>query len=66
MGESGFKYLGSRVDIGPGVEVTPEKLAKGLVTLDPIKKYRPVVAEPCVICCPYGNVDADGSGRKSK
>jgi len=64
-GESGFKYLGSKVDIDPGSDVTPEKLSRGLASLDPIKKYRPVVAEPCVILCPHGNADADGAGRKA-
>ncbi|UCC98834.1 MAG: hypothetical protein JSW66_02860 [Phycisphaerales bacterium] len=58
LGESGFKYLGSTVDSDPGTEVTVDKLSEGLRQLDPIKKYRPVIAEPCVIRCPYGNEDA--------
>lgn len=57
LGESGFKYLGSTVDMDPGTEVTVDKLSEGLKQLDPIKKYRPVIAEPCVIRCPYGNGD---------
>ena len=59
LGESGFKYLGSTVDIDPEAKVTAEKLADALQHLDPIKKYRPVVAEPCAINCPYGNVDTN-------
>ncbi len=57
-GGSGFKYLGSTVDINPGTDVTAKNLSNVLKYLDPIKKYRPVVAEPCVINCSYGNVDA--------
>ncbi|NLN18495.1 MAG: hypothetical protein GX162_04350 [Firmicutes bacterium] len=52
-GDSGFKYLGSQLDIVPGEEVTAEDLADALRQHDPIIKYRPVVAEPCVIMCPY-------------
>jgi epoxyqueuosine reductase QueG len=51
-GNSGFKYLGSPVDLPVPQVVTPEALAAGLRQHDPIKKYRPVVAEPCVINCP--------------
>ncbi|MEI6168936.1 MAG: hypothetical protein WCS52_17275 [bacterium] len=51
-GESGFKYLGSKVDLVAPDPITPEALAAGLRQHDPIKKYRPVVAEPCVINCP--------------
>jgi epoxyqueuosine reductase QueG len=56
-GDSGFKYVGSEVDIVPGAEVTAESLADALRQHDPITKYRPVVAEPCVITCPYANAD---------
>ena len=52
MGESGFKYLGSPVDVPSPIEPTPSALADALRLHDPIKKYRPVVAEPCVINCP--------------
>ncbi len=52
MGESGFKYLGSRLDIPPSSVITKSDLAAALRRHDPIKKYRPVVAEPCVINCP--------------
>ncbi|MGI6544809.1 MAG: hypothetical protein ACOX44_17505 [Limnochordia bacterium] len=54
-GESGYKYLGSQLDIRPEGSVEPEQLNAGLTQLHPISKYRPVVAEPCVINCPYGN-----------
>jgi len=54
-GKSGFQYLGSNVDIDPEKEVSTEKLANGLRTLDPIKRIRPVVAEPCIIECPLAN-----------
>ncbi len=52
MGDSGYKFLGSPVDIAPPATITPEALGDALKHLDPIKKYRPVVAEPCVINCP--------------
>ncbi len=52
MGDGGFKYLGSRVDIAPPPAITPDALAGALRQIDPIKKYRPVAAEPCVLNCP--------------
>ncbi len=55
MGESGFKYVGSLVNENPGDSVTPDKLADALKKHDPIKKFRPVVAEPCVLACPYAD-----------
>ena len=51
-GNCGFRYLGSPVDIPAPTEITAAALADGLRQHDPIKKYRPVVAEPCVINCP--------------
>jgi len=57
MGESGYKYLGSPVDIAPPEPMTPDVLADALRQHDPIKKYRPVVAEPCVIQCPLATVN---------
>lgn len=62
-GESGYKYLGSNVDIAPPEEITAPALAEALRAHDPIKKYRPAVAEPCVIHCPLAwDGAADGSG----
>jgi ferredoxin len=52
-GASGFAFAGSEVDVDPGPEVTAEKLAGALKQIDPVKKLRPVVAEPCVLRCPY-------------
>ena len=52
-GEEGFKYLGSPVNEIPQGKVTKETLANALVKHDPIKKYRPVTCEPCLINCPY-------------
>jgi epoxyqueuosine reductase QueG len=52
-GESGFKYLGSPLDEIPDGEITAETLASALKKHDPIKKYRPVACEPCMIECPY-------------
>jgi epoxyqueuosine reductase QueG len=51
-GDCGFRYLGSPVDLPAPADITAEALAAGLRQHDPIKKYRPVVAEPCVINCP--------------
>jgi epoxyqueuosine reductase QueG len=51
-GDCGFRYLGSPVDLPAPAEITAAALAAGLRQHDPIKKYRPVVAEPCVINCP--------------
>jgi epoxyqueuosine reductase QueG len=52
MGESGFQYLGSTLRVPPPADPTREDLADALRLHDPIKKYRPGVAEPCVIHCP--------------
>ncbi len=52
MAESGFVYSGSEVDLPPPDTITAEALSNGLKQLDPIKKHRPVIAEPCVIHCP--------------
>jgi epoxyqueuosine reductase QueG len=54
--ESGFRYLGSTVDVRAPESPTPEALADALRRHDPIKKYRPVVAEPCVINCPLARL----------
>ena len=51
-GDCGFRYLGSPLDLPAPAVITPDVLADGLRQHDPIKKYRPVVAEPCVINCP--------------
>lgn len=58
MGDSGFKYVGSEIDLPPPETITPENLGEALAQLDAIKKRRPVVAEPCVIHCPLA-----GAGR---
>ncbi len=58
MGESGFRYLGSEADVAPPETITPKALAGALRQLDPIKRYRPAVAEPCVIRCPLGGQNA--------
>jgi epoxyqueuosine reductase QueG len=52
-GESGFKYLGSPLDEIPKNQITAKTLADALKKHDPIKKYRPVACEPCMIKCPY-------------
>lgn len=52
-GDSGFKYLGSPLDEIPAGEVTAETLSEALKKHDPVKKYRPVACEPCMIKCPY-------------
>ena len=52
MGDSGFKYLGSPANVPAPEEPTVEDMAAALVQHDPIKKYRPVVAQPCVLSCP--------------
>jgi hypothetical protein len=51
-GDSGNKFIGSPADVAPPEVITPELLSDALKQLDPIKKYRPVIAEPCVINCP--------------
>jgi hypothetical protein len=56
--ESGFGYLGSPVDVAPPEQVTAEALADALRGHDPIKKHRPVVAEPCVMRCPLIDEEA--------
>ena len=57
MGDGGYKFLGSTVDIAPPDVITPDALADALRQLDPIKKYRPIVAEPCVLNCPLATQD---------
>jgi ferredoxin len=52
-GDAGFKYLGSPLDEIPEGEITAESLKNALKKHDPIKKYRPVVCEPCMLECPY-------------
>jgi epoxyqueuosine reductase QueG len=49
---SGFGYLGSPADVAPPEQISPDALAEALTHHDPIKKFRPVVAEPCVMACP--------------
>jgi len=55
LAAEGFGFLGSAVSETPGDQVTAEELGAALKKLDPIKKYRPVTAEPCVLKCPYAN-----------
>jgi epoxyqueuosine reductase QueG len=51
--ESGFKYSGSLLDEMPEENISVASLAEALKKHDPIKKYRPMACEPCVIKCPY-------------
>jgi epoxyqueuosine reductase QueG len=53
LAESGFGYLGSPADVPTPDAVTPEALAAALRQHDPIKKHRPVIAEPCLLECAY-------------
>lgn len=62
MGASGFQFLGSPVDIAPDEQITGASLADALRQHDPIKKYRPAVAEPCVLQCPLA-CGADAGSR---
>ena len=52
MGDSGFKYLGSALDAAVPETPSAADLSAALRQHDPIKKYRPVVAEPCILTCP--------------
>ncbi len=54
--ESGFGYLGSPLDVPPPESVDATALKAALDRHDPIKFHRPVVAEPCVLACPYARV----------
>jgi ferredoxin len=49
---SGFGTMGSPLDIHPPEQVTSEVMADALKQHDPVTKYRPLVAEPCIIKCP--------------
>jgi epoxyqueuosine reductase QueG len=51
--DSGFKYVGSQTDEYPDKEITGDSLASALKKLHPIGKHRPVIAQPCVMNCPY-------------
>ena len=55
LGDSGFKYLGSPADVPAPEHPESKDLEAALRQHDPIKKYRPVVAEPCVINCPLAS-----------
>jgi hypothetical protein len=58
VASEGFGFLGSKVESLPGPgPVTASQLDASLRLIDPIKKYRPVVAEPCVLVCPYASDD---------
>jgi epoxyqueuosine reductase QueG len=50
--ESGFGTMGSPLDIAPPEQVTSEALGDALKQHDPVTKYRPLVAEPCILKCP--------------
>lgn len=56
---SGFGFLGSETDEYPPARsegpITAERLAEALSRHDAIKKYRPVVAERCILACPYSS-----------
>jgi len=52
VADSGFRYVGSPTDVPAPSTITPEALAEALRQHDPIKKCRPVIAEPCILCCP--------------
>jgi epoxyqueuosine reductase QueG len=52
LGDSGFKYLGSPLDIPCPADPTADELAAAMRQHDPIKMHRPVAAEPCIIKCP--------------
>ena len=52
IAKSGSGFLGWELDELPGDEVTPENLDAALRKIDPIKKARPVIAEPCMLACP--------------
>jgi epoxyqueuosine reductase QueG len=66
MGDSGYRFLGSPVDIVPTDPITPETLETALPQHDPIKKYRPVVAESCVIHCPLATGIRDSMGKATQ
>ncbi|MFW6146092.1 MAG: hypothetical protein ACOC7R_02020 [Planctomycetota bacterium] len=49
----GFGCLGSPLDVDPPDVVEATALKAALDRHDPIRSHRPVVAEPCVLACPY-------------
>ena len=51
--DCGFNYIGSETDECAPDRPDAERLAESLAKLDPIKKQRPTVAEPCVLACPH-------------
>lgn len=53
VGDSGFKYLGSKTDEHPSSEISEKELHEALQKHDPIKRHRMVVMEPCMINCPF-------------
>jgi epoxyqueuosine reductase QueG len=51
--ESGFGYLGSPLDVAPPESIDATALKAALDRHDPIRTNRTVVAEPCMLACPY-------------
>ena len=49
--------MGSLIDIKPPQKITAEALSDALKKHDPITKYRPSVAEPCVLACRRASKD---------
>ncbi|NLF32838.1 MAG: hypothetical protein GX591_18365 [Planctomycetes bacterium] len=50
---SGFGLLGSPLDAAPPEVIDAPALKAALDRHDPIRSHRPVVAEPCMLACPY-------------
>ena len=66
-GDSGFKYLGSPLDLPAPAAPTAAELDAALRQHHPIKKYRPAVVEPCMLACPLATgVPAAAAGAASR
>ncbi len=55
--ESGFGCLGSPLDVAPPETIDAAALKAALDQHDPIRSHRPVVAEPCMLVCPYARMN---------
>jgi epoxyqueuosine reductase QueG len=52
VGDEGFKFNGSKLNIFPPEKITAEALSQALEQHDPITKFRPCSAEMCAVACP--------------
>jgi len=53
IADEGEKWTGSKTNVVPPADITPEALADALAQRDPILRIRPCSSEMCSMACPY-------------